>query len=262
MRENSGGNSDCNGSAPNSARSRSWCMARTWDGAARWRFPLTLTGTPADLALSTSDSVDDFRRYDLAGRRGCCAWRSQCNAHYHSVDHTLPGVSCQAPIGGGFLRLDGSVAGAPGCSSYDLALLAQDVPMQSLVALAEHAKKDIPEDLVATGKLDAAFKFERKMQGRPTSAGLVGRRPDAAVSPVASALAKTELTLDSVPFSVVPGTGRGQQIGGAPAVPAIDGSGSPRCLMWKSVLSMCPSDGRRRPWCAPCSPVQTTNLTS
>lgn len=177
---------------------------------------VALTGTPADLAISTSDSVDDFRRYDLPGN-GTLRLAIQCNAHYRSVDHALPGVSCQAPIGGGFLRLDGSVAGTPGSRTYDLALLAQDVPIEGLVALAEHAKKDVPEDLVATGKLDAAFKFERKMQGRQAQLDWSGGGQTRGFA-IASALARTELTLDAVPFSVVPGTGLGQHTGGAPPV--------------------------------------------
>ncbi len=183
-----------------------------------WRGTLgaavTLTGTPADLAISTSDSVDDFRRYDLPGN-GTLRLAVDCNARYRSADHTLPELSCQAPVGGGFLRLDGTVAGTPGSRTYDLDLLAQDIPMQGLVALAEHVKKDVPEDLVATGKLDAAFKFERKMQGRQLQLDWSGGGQTRGFA-IASALAKTELTLDMVPFSVVPGIGWGAEIGGPP----------------------------------------------
>jgi hypothetical protein len=87
--------------------------------------------------------------------------------------------------------------------------------MQGLVVLAEHAKKDVPQDLVATGKLDAAFKFERKMQGRQAQLDWSGGGQTRGFA-IASALAKTELTLDAVPFSIVPGTGLAQKIGGAP----------------------------------------------
>ena len=165
---------------------------------------VTLTGTPADLAISTSDSVDDFRRYDLADG-DALRLAAQCSAHYSSVDRTLPSLSCQAPVAGGFIRLDGSVGGVSGSRTYDLAVLAQDIPMQAVVALAKHAKKDIPEDLVATGQLDAAFEFGRSNQGRRSLVQWTGggQARDFAIG---SALAKTELTLGKIPFSVSSGT--------------------------------------------------------
>lgn len=173
---------------------------------------VTLTGTPADLAITTSDSVDDFRRYDLP-ERDALRLAAQCSAHYSSVEHTVPSLSCQTSVGGGFLRLDGSIAGVPGSRTYDLALLAQDVPMQALVALAKHAKKDIPEDLIATGTLDAAFKFRRRNQAHQSLVAWTGGGQTRGFA-IGSALAKTELTLDQIPFSVSLGTALGQDASG------------------------------------------------
>ncbi len=173
---------------------------------------VALSGTPADLTIATSDSVDDFRRYDLADGDSL-RLAAQCNAHYRSVDRALPALSCQAPVSGGFFRLDGSVGGASGSRTYDLTLLAQDIPMQALVALAMHAKKDIPEDLVATGTLDAAFKFARRSQGSQFLTAWTGggQTRDFAIG---SALAKTELPLDRIPFSVSSGAPLPRDAGG------------------------------------------------
>ncbi len=168
-----------------------------------WRGSLalavTLTGTPADLLVATNIAVDDFRRYDLPGG-DALRLAAQCSAHYSSASRSFPNLSCRAPVGGGFVTLDGEIGGPAGSRSYSLAVIAQQVPMQSLVALARHTKKDIPEDLVAAGTLEAALKFQRAKTpqakaiwkgGGETHGFRLELRPS-----------KAELNLDKIPFSL------------------------------------------------------------
>jgi hypothetical protein len=58
------------------------------------------------------------------------------------------------------LRVTSSDAG----KSFELGVTAEQVPLDRLVALARHTKKDLPEDLTATGSTDAVFTV-RKLPG-------------------------------------------------------------------------------------------------
>jgi uncharacterized protein involved in outer membrane biogenesis len=160
-----------------------------------------LTGTPADLTVATEASVQDFRRYDILGG-GALKLAAQCNAHYSSGDHALSNLTCRAPVGDTAITLDGSVSGYSGARTYDLVLIARDLPMQSLVALARHAKKGIPDDLLASGKVDANVKL-RRTDG-PNGVAWQGGGEIQGVR-IGSKLAKAELTLERIPFAVSSG---------------------------------------------------------
>src|SRR5204862_5371310 len=117
-----------------------------WRGAVK--LSAALSGTPADLTVETDASVQDCRRYDILGG-GALRLAVQCGSHYSSVDHTLSDLSCHALVSNGTVSVNGMVAGILSSHTYDLTLIAKQVPIQSLIALARHAKKDIPDDLVA-----------------------------------------------------------------------------------------------------------------
>jgi hypothetical protein len=166
-----------------------------------WRGTLklsaTLSGTPADLKIGTDASVQDFRRYDILGG-GALRLVAQCTSRYSSVDHTLSKLACRAPVGDGSLSVNGSVAGVLGARTYDLALIAKELPLKSLIALARHAKKDIPDDLVASGKLNGSIRVQRTDKGYAEWDGggeSLGVR-------IGSKINKTEMVLDRIPFRV------------------------------------------------------------
>jgi AsmA family/AsmA-like C-terminal region len=177
-----------------------------WRGAVA--VSATLSGTPGDLAIQSRVAVDDFRRYDLNGG-GALRLAAECSAHFAPLERKLSALSCRAPVGGGFVTLEGEVNGYNNPRAYHLTFKAANVPMQSLISFARHTKRNIPDDLTATGTLEAQFGFVR-MDGLRSSriAPSVtwdgeGKTRNFGMS---SPLNGTSLFLDRVPFSVSPGT--------------------------------------------------------
>jgi len=124
-----------------------------WRGAAELN--LTLSGTPSNLQITNSLVVQDFRRYDVtAGNPLRLTLR--CAGRYSSPKHMFDDVNCQAPVGNGLITLKGSV-GLPSIHTYDLVLSAEDVPASSALALFERAKKNLPDDLAAEGRIHGKF---------------------------------------------------------------------------------------------------------
>ena len=120
---------------------------------------MTLTGTPANLQLSSDASVRDFRRYDISNGQAL-PLAAHCDGRYSSLDHLVHEVFCRVPVGNGQLMLKGDV-GLPASRRYDLVLNAEDVPASALVALAQHAKKNLPQDLEANGELRGSLTMKR-----------------------------------------------------------------------------------------------------
>ena len=168
-----------------------------WRGSVR--LSAAIAGTPGSLTLRSAASVDDFRRYDVMGGSDL-RLAVECKSHYSSMDNTLSEVSCTAPVGNGAVTLAGRIASPIVSPSYDLMLSAQDLPVQSLVALAQHAKLGLPDDLVAAGQISATMKFRGLAQ--PGSAGLPAWEGGGETSGfhLGSSLTQTDLALNSVPF--------------------------------------------------------------
>ncbi|HWY57007.1 MAG TPA: AsmA family protein [Terriglobales bacterium] len=160
----------------------------------------TLTGTPADLAIVAAASVQDFRRYDIFGG-GDLKLAAHCNGRYSSVDHTLSEVACSGPVGDGAVTIAGIVHGPFSSPNYDLALTARDLPIQSLIALARHAKQGLPDDLIAAGRVNGNVKFRRAADIRASDAAWEGSGETSGFE-FGSKLNKTESVLGSVPFAV------------------------------------------------------------
>jgi hypothetical protein len=172
-----------------------------WRGTVQ--LSVTLTGTPARLGVETKASVDDFRRYDIMGG-GDLLLAAQCRAQYSSVNHTFSNLDCQAPVGDGSINLAGTVASPLGAPSFNLVLAAQQVPAQSLAVFARHAKRDIPDDLIASGSVDARLQLRsgaktRTKAGNP--ADLWQGSGEANELHLASRLTNTDLTIERVPFT-------------------------------------------------------------
>jgi hypothetical protein len=127
---------------------------------------VTLTGTPAKLAIASDASVQDFRRYDITSG-DALRLAAHCEAQYSSLDRGFSDIVCSAPVRDGIVSFKGA-AGLPGSHKYDLRLNAEHVPASALVALIRRAKKNLPDDLVAQGTLHGNFKLERTAEASLT----------------------------------------------------------------------------------------------
>jgi hypothetical protein len=111
-------------------------------------------GTFQNLKITTQADLQNFRRYDI-NRRGMFTLTTRCIGGY---GQGMLEFDCGMPLETGGVRLRGKLApSAP--ANYDLSLVANRVPISALIALACHAKRTLPDDLSATGQLDAAFAF-------------------------------------------------------------------------------------------------------
>src|SRR5271165_1356825 len=173
---------------------------RGWRGALSSN--ATLTGTPAALGITLDAQIDDFRRYDIALGEAL-RLRVHCTGTYSSPDDTLRDVQCESPVGPGVLRVRGSAQGWLG-EAYDLGISAEQVPAERLVALARHAKKDLPSDLTATGDVEVVFAVRKLRGGAPVWSG-GGRSEQLALH---AQVLKRDLEIGEVQF-VVPSTSAG-----------------------------------------------------
>ncbi len=140
---------------------------RGWRGAVSSN--AILTGTPEALGITLDAQVEDFRRYDIALGEAL-RMRVHCTGTYSSSDDALRDVQCESPVGPGILRIRGNAQGWLG-EAYDLGISAEQLPAERFVALARHAKKDLPADLTATGDVEAVFTVRKPLGGTPVWGG-------------------------------------------------------------------------------------------
>ena len=171
-----------------------------------WRGTIQLdvavSGSPANLKVSSSASMDDFRRYDITSGKAL-RLAAQCDGKYSAVTHDFHEVLCSSPVGNGLITLTGDM-GMPGSHQYSLMGRAVNVPASAAFILAERAKKNLPEDLDVDGIVrgdvsvqeDAAAGEALRVKGRGEFSGLR----------LTSATNKADITLESVPFSVTDGS--------------------------------------------------------
>jgi hypothetical protein len=157
------------------------------------------TGTPASLGVVLDAGVDDFRRYDIVLGQPLRI-HVRCTGTFSAVDDSLSDVLCESPIKPGTLRISGSAKNW-GADSYQIALTAQQVPMDRLVTFARHVKKDLPADLNASGEADAAFEA-RKTGEEPVRWTGGGRTSHVALH---SGVLGDDLLIGAMEFTV-PGT--------------------------------------------------------
>jgi hypothetical protein len=173
-----------------------------------WRGGLTvsttLTGTPGNLGIVAEASVQDFRRYDIFGS-GKLRLAGQCSGRYSSLNHTLSDIACTAPVSDGTITLAGSIENPLSSRIYNLALTAHEVPIQSLVAFARHAKQGTADDLIAAGQLNGNLKLERIVDARKSELVWEGRGEASGVE-LGSKINKTQLLLGDIPITAAAGT--------------------------------------------------------
>jgi AsmA family/AsmA-like C-terminal region len=175
---------------------------RGWRGALD--LSAELSGTPASLAVQADARVQDFRRYDII-TPGSLQLRARCGARFSSIDQSWSNVACRAPVQDGLLTVNGTAVAPLSGGPYQFKMVAQQLPMQSVVAAARHAKRDLPEDLTASGTLNASFLVSKSAEtGWRRSWSGDGQTSEFILS---SDLTNNQLGLGTIPFTVVGGTG-------------------------------------------------------
>jgi hypothetical protein len=129
-----------------------------WRGATR--VDETIEGTPAALRVAVDASIQDFHRYDISDGMPL-GFAAHCDAQYSSVNRMLREILCSGPVGDGGFMLHGDI-GLPGTQAADLTLNLDDIPASALAELARRAKRNLPEDMVATGSLRGRFTLRRQ----------------------------------------------------------------------------------------------------
>lgn len=176
-----------------------WGRDRGWRGDVS--VAASLSGTPEALQIRSQVTIDDFRRYDLAGGERVRLW-TVCSGRYGTVNNTFEEILCESPVSGGtaggIARLRGRVGPITAASGYDLTLAVKQVPLSSVLRLARQAKKGLPADLAATGLLEAEF-WAQKGGSEPVQLTGQGLVSDARL---ASNGGKDEITFGDVPFVV------------------------------------------------------------
>ncbi len=161
---------------------------------------MTLSGTPAKLQVASNAAIQDFRRYDIASGSPL-RLAAHCDGIYSSIDQTFHETLCSAPVGSGLISLKGDV-GLLGSGNYGLVLTAESLPVAAAVALVQRAKKNLPDDLTASGTVSGNFAMERADGGG--QARLEGRGEVSELR-LSSAVNKAEIGPETIPFALISG---------------------------------------------------------
>ena len=119
----------------------------------------TISGTPSDLQLTLEATVDDFRRYDIAGSESSRV-RARCTGRYGDTaeqPQSLHDLGCRVPAGNGEVSLRGSVANIFRTPQYDLSVAVSHLPGTVLASALRRMKKGVIADLNASGEMNGAF---------------------------------------------------------------------------------------------------------
>jgi len=172
-----------------------------WRGGVQ--LELAISGTPKNLRILSDAAVDDFRRYDITSGRAL-RLAAHCDTEYSTETHEFHQVMCNAPVGSGIITLTGDM-GLPGSNKYSLAVTADGVPANAAAVLAERVKKNLPDDLAATGTIHGSFSLRR--DGEVGTAPQLEGRGEIADLELSSAADQTKIGPQTIPFVLVENTG-------------------------------------------------------
>jgi hypothetical protein len=128
-----------------------------------WRGALDLdaqiTGTPADLNFVTDASLQNFRRYDIM-RGENLQFQAHCTGRLSTVEQSIDKLKCTLPGESGSITLDGSLHGWK-ADSFIVSINTEKLPMNWVTAVARHSKRDLPDDLTATGTVTGGLTLQK-----------------------------------------------------------------------------------------------------
>lgn len=135
-------------------------ITRFFSGRDRgWRGSLTvqtsLSGNLNALQIESQMHIDDFRRYDIMSSG--VPLSTLCSGRYNVFEHSIGDLACESAVGTGSVRFAGRAGFSNSQAGYDLTLALDKVPLTSAIQLLRQAKKGLPEDLEAAGRIDGMF---------------------------------------------------------------------------------------------------------
>jgi AsmA protein len=116
-----------------------------------------LSGTLGNLHVIAAGDLSHFRRFDI-NRDSMPQLRTRCLGDFI---HANLEMKCDTPLSTGGLFLTGKWSAATP-RNYDLSIVANHVPLAIMATFARHARRTLPDDLTATGDLNAAFGFHSR----------------------------------------------------------------------------------------------------
>ncbi len=116
-----------------------------------------LKGTPSNLHVTASADLSGFHRYDI-NRNQMPQLRTRCLG---DMLHGVLDMKCDTPLEPGGLVFNFKWSTATP-RNYDMSMTATRVPMSFVATVARHARGTLPNDLTASGDLNAAFGFHSR----------------------------------------------------------------------------------------------------
>ncbi len=172
---------------------------RGWRGTVNTS--VELTGTPSNLVVRSDGLLQDFHRYDIASSNALDL-KTHCEAHYGVEDRSLRQIFCLSPVGDGSVSVTGDASSQPGPPRYNLHISANRIPLQSVIAMVRRAKRDLPNDLQAEGRVEGLFDVRSGDGGQTAALEGEGRATDILLH---SESLKAEFAVDAIPFSLASG---------------------------------------------------------
>lgn len=125
---------------------------RGWRGGLKLN--VQLFGSLTDMHVDADAGLENLRRYDI-DRNSMPGLHTRCLGEYLQG---LLDYNCSLPLEDGNVKIAGKFSPAVP-SDYQMSIAAQRIPLSILAVFARHAKRTLPDDLEASGLLDADFSF-------------------------------------------------------------------------------------------------------
>ena len=189
-----------------------------WRGGVQ--LDVAMKGTPAALQITSDASIQDFRRYDITSGDALTA-AAHCDGQYSAVDHGFHQLDCKAPVGTGMITLKGEM-GLPGSHNFALVLAAENVPASAAAMLARRVKKNVPDDLAASGTVQGMVQIRE--DALKDSRVRVEGKGEIAELHLSSAESRADLGPETIPFVIAGGDAAGKRLAVRGNVPAANGA--------------------------------------
>lgn len=142
---------------------------RGWRGT--MNISAELKGTPAALDIHASASVDGFDRYDIPSAENVNL-RTSCTAHFHSISQRIDDIRCTSPVGDGVIEASGTMVGLLPVRSFAFSVITRDLPAAAIASLIRRMKKDLPDDVSASGSMTVQASVRQDADASPQWTGV------------------------------------------------------------------------------------------